>query len=192
MSNDRSCPGSESHQPARWPLDATDPGSIGTGRVGSENSVAALIREFPQNNDGSDYGAASPWASLTVSAPSCGRSPTSPSAACARSWCWPSGQWVQGDRDPGAAPRARDPAPQAAAALPPSDRSGLARNAELALAEGALVGVRRTTRDPPSLAPSPRRPTLDVPNVSSADRRPPTADRRPPTADRRSSMSSPR
>ena len=59
--------------------------------------------------------------------------------------------------------------------LQPADRAWLATLSWLLPRERwSAFGVRRTTRDPPSLAPSPRRPTLDVPPTSAR----PTADRR--------------
>jgi hypothetical protein len=118
--------------------------------VGSENSSTPLNRTFPWMVGPATvrphHGKARTPRSraLVVRLP---RRPSSPLPRPER----PAHERVQGDRDPGAAPRARDPAPQPAAALPPTSRSVLARNAEPVL--GARAAGRRSAYDPrPSFA----------------------------------------
>ena len=130
--------------------------------VGSENSIRPPTRPFACMAGPATvrlhHGKAllSPSPALVVRLP---RRPESPFAPPAH----PANERVQGDRDPGAAPRARDPAAPTAAATPRRSRSGVALCAEPAPGKGPLVGVLRATRDPFALAPTPGRSALDVP-----------------------------
>src|SRR5579875_3907354 len=81
------------------------------------------------------------------------RLPRRPSSALARR-TRPANERLQGDRDPGAAPRARDPLAPTVAATTEVRRSGLTLCADQAREIGALVYGLRPARDPPSLAPT--------------------------------------